>query len=235
MRDLTGGSDPQEGARRETVRPSAPVGLGGPCPGAAQWFRSRLHGRGPVLHGDCARVRKDDRFMSHIRRKILFLGIVAAVAGCMDFGMLFAQESEGCEVTVTAQNRKRTITGVVATECEWPHSPPWGNWGVISDYGKKKDGFQFPGWKSKEGWLQWNSCTHLYRDPEHFNPRGSGRQDSSHVASHGGYRRRYENDPCPDEHGVEHTDEGCSNGAWERRSTNYMKLYELDLNDGMSS
>lgn len=53
---------------------------------------------------------------------------------------------------MTAQNRERSITGIVHEECSLPHSPPWGNWGVISDYGRKRDGFQFPGWWSSDAY-----------------------------------------------------------------------------------
>lgn len=152
--------------------------------------------------------------------------------------MVLSQSEEGCEVVVTAENRERTITGIVHTECSFPHTPPWGNWGVISDYGLKVDGFQFPGWYHSDGWLQWNSCTDEYTEHQHFNPRGSGRQESDYgVASHGEYRIRYPNNNCPDPSDPDGYDPnknyelGCSNGALESRPTNYMKLYELDLND----
>ena len=153
---------------------------------------------------------------------------------------LLAQGEEGCEVTVTAENRERTITGIVHTECGPIHSPPWGNWGVISDYGLKIDGYQFPGWHNADGWEQWNSCTDEYAEDHHFNPAGSGRQESDYAddpASHGSYRRRYPNHNCPDTSDPDSYDpneeyeQGCSNGASESRSTNYMKLYELDENE----
>ena len=153
-------------------------------------------------------------------------------------GVPLAQGEEGCEVRVVAENRERTITGTVHTECSFPHSPPWGNWGVISDYGLKVDGYQFPGWYLTDGLLQWNSCTDEYTEDDHFNPQGSGRQDSKRgVASHGEYRRRFPNHNCPDTSDPDSYDPdetyelGCSNGAVESRATNYMKLYELDLNE----
>ena len=137
---------------------------------------------------------------------------------------------------VTAQNRERSITGIVHEECGPGHSPPWGNWGVISDYGKKIDGYQFPGWYYSDGWLQWNSCTDEYTEDNHFNPSGSGRQESNYgaTARHGKYRRRYPNNNCPDTTAPNSYDPdesyelGCSYGASEFRATNYMKLYELD-------
>lgn len=151
---------------------------------------------------------------------------------------LLSQSEEGCEVVVTAQNRERVITGIVHTECSLPHTPPWGNWGVISDYGLKIDGYQFPRWYLSDGLLQWNSCTDEYTEDHHFNPSGSSRQESTYrVASHGEYRRRYPNHNCPDTSDPDSYDPnesyelGCSNGALESRATNYMKLYELDSND----
>ena len=152
-------------------------------------------------------------------------------------GALLSQSEEGCEVVVTAQNRERIVTGTVHTECSWPHSPPWGNWGVISDYGLKIDGYQFPGWYEEDGWYQWNSCTDEYTEDNHFNPPGSGRQESDYpgdIASHGQYRRRYPNHNCPDPDNYDPNKDyelGCSYGASESRSTNYMKIYELDSND----
>ena len=93
-------------------------------------------------------------------------------------GVLLSQSEDGCEVEVTAENREHTITGTVHTECSWPHTPPWGNSGVNSDYGLRIDGYQFPGWYEHDEWYQWNSGTDKYTAEQHFNPPGSGSQES---------------------------------------------------------
>ena len=64
-----------------------------------------------------------------------------------------------CQVRLRYYNRNRHVHGPVGTECGPGHSPPWGNWGVDSNASWRRDGFQFAGWKPKDGWLQWNSCT----------------------------------------------------------------------------
>lgn len=142
-----------------------------------------------------------------------------------------AQGSEGCLVTVETQNRNRVITGVVHEECGPGHSPPWGNWGVISNHARKVDGVQFPGWHWYERKRQWNSCTDEYTAPRFFYPRGSGRQESMSVAKHGSYLRFF-TDTCPNSisERESYVDKGCSqdsNSVVESRG-NYMDLYELD-------
>ena len=53
-----------------------------------------------------------------------------------------------CRVSVAGLNRARKVTGAVHAECpqDVVHSPPFGNWGVCSNYGSKHDGHQFDGW-----------------------------------------------------------------------------------------
>ena len=80
-------------------------------------------------------------------------------------GNLSAQDSEQtCIVALTGQNQNRTVDGAVNVECGQgePHSVPFGNWGVASNYGKISDTDQFRGWKHEDGpptKRQWNSCT----------------------------------------------------------------------------
>ena len=97
-----------------------------------------------------------------------------------------AQYDHGyCRVDVRVYNRTRRVTGDVNEECGQPHEctggichdPPWGNWGVTSAYGGRTDGDQFKGWKEKDGHHQWNSCTAIFNDPEHFN-NGHGKQQA---------------------------------------------------------
>ncbi|MFN0122539.1 MAG: carboxypeptidase-like regulatory domain-containing protein [Blastocatellia bacterium] len=62
------------------------------------------------------------------------------------------------------------------TEEECPptvHTVPWGNWGVSSNVGRKRDTDQFKGWRDDCGIVkvQWNSCSVnvLYRLPNYLN------------------------------------------------------------------
>lgn len=165
--------------------------------------------------------------MTYVRCTVcLCLGLAALTAT----KTISAQDSEGCRVTVETQNRNRVITGIVHEECGPGHSPPWGNWGVISNHSRKVDGFQFPGWYPKEGKLQWNSCTDVYTAPR-FYPRESGRQESRIVANHGAYQRIFAN-TCPYTEGESesYVDQGCSenNTTVLTSRRNYMDLYELD-------
>lgn len=98
-----------------------------------------------------------------------------------------------CSVRAAAFNKNRKVHGPIRVECggEWPHTAPWGNWGVTSPFGVLEDGHQFDGWcKDRwvcdnygnckcdcgadpvqvlrgERWYQWNGCT---ADPK-FKPR----------------------------------------------------------------
>ena len=77
-----------------------------------------------------------------------------------------AAEAGRCYTYIYFYNDARLVHGPVNVECGgasdgW-HSEPFGNWGVDSPYGRKRDGYQFSGWHSDDGWLQWNSCTSNY-------------------------------------------------------------------------
>lgn len=91
-----------------------------------------------------------------------------------------------CVVDVVVLNVDREVYGPVAAECSRPHSIPFGNWGAEFPYFRDwriRDGYQFSGWKTDDGWLQWNSCTtrtdFMPPNPSYYN---SG-QDDSQVAA----------------------------------------------------
>lgn len=156
-------------------------------------------------------------------------------------GTLLAQ-SETCIVVIEGQNRNRTVDGTITAECapvrypvQW-HDPPWGNWGVSSNYGRKSDTDQFKGWELKDGKDQWNSCTvgrfappheEFYRAPDHRS------QWSESIVTHG--RKGVRNDIlCPDPDDRYATPPaGCTTVRRKRvtESTNYMTIYELDFPD----
>ncbi len=147
-------------------------------------------------------------------RRIGRVGAAAAILALVlaapspDWVEAEAQYDEAyCRTDYTLENDRRRVTGIVETEChyecfrfnhwEWCHDPPYGNWGVSSKYGPRIDGFQFTGWYPSDGWLQWNSCTTLFNQDEHFND-GNGRQRSDGTYEVGtrstwyrtGYRHR---------------------------------------------
>lgn len=101
------------------------------------------------------------------------------------------------ETVITFENRLRRVFGTdVAAECgdEFPHSAPFGNWGVNSNGGRKRNGFQFAGWhKECTAGLycdlrQWNSCTARFPPPhpKHYNDNGYTTQ-KAHPDSTVGY------------------------------------------------
>ena len=154
---------------------------------------------------------------------------------------------EVCVVTITGQNKNRTIDGAVnvecGDECYGPglcHTAPFGNWGVYSNYGDITDTDQFKGWKvppfpdSKE---QWNSCTTSvaeYWSPncDFYNANSCTTQSSSATVTHGALTYRQSPRAClapgitpPPDYYV-----GCTQeGGTVSQTSNYMTLYELDF------
>lgn len=153
-------------------------------------------------------------------------------------GSLPAQtEEQSCLIVFTGQNRLRTVAGVVDEECGggW-HSAPWGNWGVSSNYDRKRDTDQFRGWKHLDGprtKRQWNSCTTFYPAPScaYYNANRCRTQSSPATVTHGTMVYRTTPEECtPDVPGATPTTyEGCQNqGGTVSQTNNYMTLYELD-------
>ena len=159
-------------------------------------------------------------------------------------GVLSAQsDQEICVVTISGQNKGREADGFIDAECDdvfypfqW-HDPPWGNWGVDSNYGDIRDTDQFEGWKYKDGKYQWNSCTdpsypYAPPNPDYYNINNSTAQRSSSIVTHGSYQLRTYHD-C-ESVGVEpEPSPGCTdaNGWTISESNNYMYVYELDEPD----
>lgn len=81
-----------------------------------------------------------------------------------------------CFVTVELYNYQRRVPGEVNVECTAIHysknplaskyEKGFGNWGVMSDYGAVRNGFQFAGWYPADGWRQWQSCTKKLPKPD---------------------------------------------------------------------
>lgn len=164
-----------------------------------------------------------------------------------------ASDVQTCVVVLTGQNQKRTVAGSVNTECDdvsiiGPyHDPPWGNWGVSSNYGGITDTDQFRGWKHKDGpptKKQWNSCTtdrEKFRAPNcsYYNaPKGTTpcmTQRSYGIATHGQMSYRTTSEACipvvPGSFPLPYT--GCRDQGVRSvgQDSNYMTLYELDEPD----
>ena len=171
----------------------------------------------------------------------------------------FNNEEQVCVVTVEGQNQNRTVAGAINTECKDYnppfnfHDPPFGNWGVSSNYSSQlRDTDQFRGWSHEDGpptKRQWNSCTterpkfappnsRYYNAPDKYgNPHMT--QARSDVVTHGRMFYRYVltyclpnpgSDPPPSESQTN----GCRVAQGlrvEERPENYMTLYELDWPD----
>lgn len=170
--------------------------------------------------------------------------VTVAVAVLVPFttGRAHAQNTtDRCETTTIYENRTRRVFGTnIATECSGGiHSAPFGNWGVDSNGGITRNGFQFPGWKKEClrvpvlgirlpifcNLRQWNSCTRDYSPtayPLYYT--GSG----------------YTQVPRPDDTAVHASDTSQGHDGITCRSKgtvasfrgNYMTLREIDLAPG---
>lgn len=158
-----------------------------------------------------------------------------------------------CEIEFSVFNKDRYVYGPVATECsEWPHSAPFGNWGVKTETSDKEDGHQFDGWcHSKflcdnnddcdwhctDLWYEWNSCTTYSQwsppNSDFYNHNNHTQQKSTRGNNqHGGGRATLDAPSCPsDSDGDGVNDAGGCKEALSRGFTlsgHRMELYELD-------
>lgn len=100
--------------------------------------------------------------------------LTAMVAGVifmlqvMPAGSEITYPEPACYARLKFSNHYRRVFGTIAAECPGSiHSAPFGNWGAISNYGLKRNGNQFAGWKRNGSARHWNSCT------THFLPDGT--------------------------------------------------------------
>lgn len=168
--------------------------------------------------------------------------LIAVVALLASAGGSALAQYEACTVVIEGQNRNRTVDGRIDAECrpvvyptQW-HDPPWGNWGVSSNYGRKRDTDQFKGWKPKDGKYQWNSCTvRANYFPPHrdfYSPPDYRSQRSPSIVTHG--KMGIRNDLlCPINDRDFDPPIGCTSAEGHKvtESTNYMTIYELDRPD----
>ena len=175
---------------------------------------------------------------SHVTLLILTFSLILTP------GSLPAQstDEESAVIILTGQNRSRTLAGALNVECGYdtePHSAPFGNWGVASNYGEISDTDQFRGWKYEGGprtKLHWNSCTTRkseYQAPNcsYYNANSCTTQASSATVTHGVMAYRTSSTPCPSPGTVgNERGRGCRvfEGVRVSQTSNHMTLYELD-------
>lgn len=155
-----------------------------------------------------------------------------------------------CRLSVAGLNRDRRVTGEIATECPAPlHTAPFGNWGVTSNYGVKRDGNQFNGWchesdvcdnngncrkVCRDGWYEWNSCTThpQYRAPNCslYNDAECTAQKSTQGINVHGTQTVEIRVRCPIDSNNDGVADmgGCADVKEYSHGDNFMSLYELD-------
>lgn len=171
-------------------------------------------------------------------------------AGIVTILLATALEAQVCRLSVAGLNRNRRVTGDIATECPDPlHSAPFGNWGVTSNFGPKRNGHQFDGWchdirvcdnnnncfnVCRDGWYEWNSCTthSLFRAPNCtlYNDVGCTAQRSTQDVNVLGTQTVDISVSCPrtTPNGSGYEGGGCNDVSEYARNDNFMSLYELD-------
>ena len=148
-----------------------------------------------------------------------------------------------CIVSKGAHNRNRVAMAPVSgyqikVECNWPHSVPFGIWGVSSNVGGVSGKDQFQGWwdPASETAREWNSCTNDFPPPNcsYYNHAGCTQQISIHGENgYGGVSTQYQVS-CPRYYTDGTWRGGCEdlNGYVATLGNNFMTIYEKDWPDG---
>lgn len=162
------------------------------------------------------------------------------------FALVIALDTQAqyatCIITKAAHNRNRKVlapvSGVhISVECSWPHSVPWGIWGVSSNVGGVSGKNQFKGW-AELGSLEhreWNSCTSDYPpiNCTYYNDANCTKQITDHgINTYGQVGTQY-TVSCPRRYTDGTWRGGCKDfeGNNITLSQNFMTLYEKDLPD----
>jgi len=162
----------------------------------------------------------------------------------------FDASAQLCRLSLAGLNRNRRVTGPIASECPNPlHTAPFGNWGVTSNFGPRRNGHQFQGWcrdtrvcdnsgncttACRDGWLEWNSCTThaLYRPPNCtlYNAADCTEQVSTGDVNVLGTQTVDIPVGCPSQSPGSMTLDtgGCLEVRNYSRANNFMSIYELD-------
>lgn len=159
-------------------------------------------------------------------------------------------DAQVCRLSVAGVNQNRRVIGPVSAECPGSlHTAPFGNWGVTSNFGAKRDGHQFDGWcqnrricdnlgicrdECKTDWFEWNSCTTspLFQPPNCtlYNASNCTEQVSTTGVNVLGTQVADVPVSCPtDMDGDGRADAGgCSDLRNYSHAPNFMTIYELD-------
>lgn len=90
------------------------------------------------------------------------------LCGCLSYPSQSASAQAVCVFRSDLVNHNRYAYDT-SEECSFPHSVPFGNWGVSSNVGSKRDANQFQGWNKPcyELKVEWNSCSVDYVKPDY--------------------------------------------------------------------
>lgn len=177
--------------------------------------------------------------MLRSKRALLVLALTAVPAA-----------AQICRLSVAGLNRNRRVSGEISAECPDPlHTAPFGNWGVTSNFGLRRNGRQFEGWcnntricdnagncrtECRDGWYEWNSCTThvLFRPPNCtlYNDRDCTTQISVTGVNVLGTQSVDIPVTCPAlaPAGDRYERGGCLDVRSYARTDNFMSVYELD-------
>jgi len=136
----------------------------------------------------------------------------------------------------------------IIAECHFPHTPPWGMWGVASNVGQKLSHGQFEGWGPmwEEIKRQWNSCTRDWppnpaSELTYYNCTWDStletftQQCTIHGINNNGSVTDWYGVECPRQNSAgAYVRGGCSdlNGSGVTVGQNFMSVYEMDRPDG---
>lgn len=144
---------------------------------------------------------------------------------CILLMQMEAVADEACDITFEFDNRDRRVPGPVNVECSGPHDDDgWGNWGVLSNMGRIRNGDQFAGWYSKHGHLMWQSCTRENPPPscDHYNVNCRTQRAAPYdTQEYAGAVARHWHESCREQ---------FSGGVFIVRRA-YMSVHELDAPD----
>lgn len=173
-------------------------------------------------------------------------------AGALLVAVALGTGAQVCRLSVAGLNQSRRVMGPVHAECAGDfvvHSSPFGNWGVTSNFGPKRNGDQFQGWcrnmtlcdsmgmcrsYCKDGWFEWNSCTEAapFQAPNCslYNGKDCTEQVSTTGVNVLGTQTVDLPVRCPldtDRDGAFDAG-GCKDVLSYSHGSNFMSLYELD-------
>lgn len=171
--------------------------------------------------------------------------------GFLILALAIGAAAQVCRLSVAGLNRDRRVEGDLSAEC--PNNPlhtaPFGNWGVTSNFGAKRDSHQFDGWchdtricdnngecrnVCRDGWYEWNSCTTdaRYKAPNCslYNAKECTAQATTQGIGVHGTQTVEIPVRCPidtDNDGVADAG-GCADVRSYTHTRNFMSMYELD-------